>query len=99
MCCWRMCGVEVLLGYCCDKPRELWSRSASPAPPSSQSTGTIWRAVPGDANALRGSAQALTAGMGSVCACCPRAIPACELHLSTAGERFKGSKSSLHQLF
>lgn len=40
-----VCGVEVLLGYCCDKPGELWSRSASPALPSALSAGTIWHAV------------------------------------------------------
>lgn len=34
-----VCGVEVLLGYCCDKPGELQSHSARPV----LSTGTIWR--------------------------------------------------------
>lgn len=71
MCCKRMCGVEVLLGYCCDKPGELWSRSASPALPSSPSTGVIWHAVPGDADALWGS------GTGSDCwhGLCPCLLP------------------------
>lgn len=93
----HVCGVEVLLGYCCDKPRELRSRSASHALPSWPSAGTVWQAVLEGADALLGSC------MGSVHPCllpsgrpCLRAVPK---QLNAAGESFKGSESSLHQLF
>lgn len=33
MCVQHTCGVEVLLGYCCDEPGELQSHSAGPALP------------------------------------------------------------------
>lgn len=92
----RVCGVEVLLGYCCDKPGELRSRSARPALPSSPSAGMIWHAVLGGTNASPGSR------MGSVRPCplpagdpCLRAAPE---QVNAAGERFKGSECSLHQL-
>lgn len=48
----RVCGVEVLLGYCCDKPGELQSHGARPAVPS---TSTIWHTVLGGVNTLLGS--------------------------------------------
>lgn len=40
-----VCGVEVLLGYCCDKPGEPRSRGASPALASPPSAGAVWQAV------------------------------------------------------
>lgn len=93
----HVCGVEVLLGYCCDKPGDLRSRSASPALPSSPSTGRIWHAVLGGVNASprsrTGSVRPCPLPLGDPC---PRDAPE---QLNAAGERFKGSTCSLHQLF
>lgn len=86
----HVCGVEVLLGYCCDKPGELRSHSASPAPAERRHglARSAWRrkCLPG---ILHGFVCPWPLPSGDPCL---RAAPE---QLNAAGERFKRQRVQL----
>lgn len=62
MCCRRMCGVEVLLGYCCDKPRSFGPAVPALLFPACQAQARFGTRCLETLMPCRDPAQALTAG-------------------------------------